>query len=187
MKNATLPELQVTCRQTPDLKVGDRWVVFARGGLIGQSPQLEAAALLGADQAQGFAGTAELVNLLLRGKNLAKRLDAARLVVSGRVEAMMGLDRGQSKEPTHLQGDWPTATIRVDTVLKGHERQQTLSVTLRADTTGSGKSLLPFKVGDEGIWILLGNAADGPYSMAEFAGFVRVDQLPLVKSLLSAK
>jgi hypothetical protein len=172
--------------------VGDerKFVFFTTSWLYGSGLAVREVGRLGQTQAAGIEQRLAAAQQRLADDHLKSRLDAAELVVVGRVTAVRTLNQGRRPHSEH-DPLWRSATVSVGSVEKGTASGPTATVFFPGSTDVVWYRSPKFKVGQEGVFILDRDAGkeyrlDG-FTALEPLDFQPKTQLDRVRRLIGVR
>lgn len=154
-----LQQVQITVKMKhlADAKIGEQRVFFANGWLFGESLAVVEVSSYRLEEREAaitkLRSQVEEVVQDTKEKALSKRLARASVVVYGRVTAVAE-DPNVKPMLTEHDPDWWTATVAVETVLKGNVPDTTLTFSFAHSTDVMWANAPKPEEGELGIWIL---------------------------------
>jgi len=168
-------------RYANSLEVGQHWVLFANGGLLGESGQAEVLGLMAPEKAKDLPARIGHASEHVREQRFKRRVESAELVVTGEVVKVGPVADQEARKGSD---EWMTATVQIAKVVKGHHSDKTVNVVFPRGTEPRWVGTPRFEVGDKGVWILRREREEGEYRAPSFQDFLLPSELSWVEKIL---
>jgi hypothetical protein len=166
------------------LRVGDQIVLFARTWLAGEHIAVHEVGWLPGRGPDDLGTRIAAARQGGADEDLRARLDAADLVVRGRVTAVRPAPPDPARGVSEHDPLWQEAVIQVSSVLKGDRSLRQVVVLFPGSRDIAWVTAPRFRVGQEGVWILTRDVEAKGFTALDPLDFQPGSEAPRVRRLL---
>ncbi len=161
------------------LRIGERWVFFAEGGLVGQgNPHV--VAVMDVVQSEELVDEINRVSTELSETQLKQRVQDAQLIIAGTVTRVTPLGPRAAPSSEKPVFGWQLATVEIKTVFKGRRASEEVQIAFPDGESPKSVGARMYYIGDRGIWLLKQDKDLGAYIAASGDDYIAGDRLELV-------
>ncbi len=177
-------EITVLVKDPRALRVGEQATFFAQGWLLGEGVAVREVGRLERGRLMGLRKQIAATRQSIADQDLQKRIASADVVVVGKVSNVKTVEPRRPGPITEHDPQWQEATLEVGTVLQGDASLRKILVLFPGTLDVAWVRVPKFKVGQEGVWILVKDRKLKAYTALDPLDFQPKNQLDRVRDLI---
>lgn len=178
-------EITVLVKNPRSLRAGEQATFFAKGWLLGEGVAVQEVGRLKRGSVMDLGEQIAAVRQTISDRDLQKRIASADVVVVGKVANVKAVAEPRRPGPiTEHDPQWSEANLEVDTVLQGDASLRRILVLFPGTLDVAWVHVPKFRVGQEGIWILVRDRKLKAYTALDPLDFQPMNQLDRIKDLI---
>lgn len=177
-------EITVLVKDPTALGAGTQATFFAQGWLLGDGVAVQEVGRLERGSTMDWTKQIAATRQSISEQDVQERIASADVVVLGKVSHVKLVEPRRPGPISEHDPQWQEATVEVGTVLQGDPSLTRISVLFPGTLDVAWVGVPKFKVGQEGIWILVRDRKLEAYTALDPLDFQAKNQLDQVRDLI---